>query len=260
MVAGNELKRINDVLGSSHYVKSTMLFKLVPHGEIQKNSFDIKFDSGATVQVAWENSFGAGDEIPFEFTFFDEKGNLLKDILYGYRIEDSNGNKLYENAGNNPNFFGIWTIEGINMQKLKIPSQGLYTFTISLLGTGIVDTDFTYSGLGSSIIEIGPGGQKSTLTKPSPSDEISIPDWVRNNAGWWSAGQIGDNDFASGIEYMIKEGIINVPTTSTGEVTGESVIPDWIRNNAGWWADGLISDEDFANGLQYLIKIGVISV
>jgi len=260
MVAGNELKRINDVLGPSHHDKSTMLFKLVPQGEIQKNSFDIKFDSGATVQVAWENSFGAGDEIPFEFTFFDEKGNLLKDILYGYRIEDSNGNKLYENSGNAPNFFGLWAIEGINIQKLKIPSQGLYTFTISLLGTGIVDTDFTYSGLGSSIIEIGQGGQKSTLTKPSPSDEISIPDWVRNNAGWWAGGQIGDNDFASGIEYMIKEGIINVPTTSTDEVTGESVIPDWIRNNAGWWADGLISDEDFANGLQYLIKIGVISV
>jgi len=72
--------------------------------------------------------------------------------------------------------------------------------------------------------------------------EISIPDWVRNNAGWWAGGQIGDNDFASGIEYMIKEGSINVPTTNTGRATGDSVIPDWVRNNAGWWADGQISD------------------
>jgi len=51
MVAGSELKRINDVLGPSHYDKSTMLFKLVPQGEIQKNSFDIKFDSGAIGKV-----------------------------------------------------------------------------------------------------------------------------------------------------------------------------------------------------------------
>ena len=59
---------------------------------------------------------------------------------------------------------------------------------------------------------------------------------------------------------MIKEGIIKVPTTSSGQTSEDAVIPDWVRNNAGWWADGLISDEDFANGLQFLIQNGIISV
>ncbi|MDX1372924.1 MAG: hypothetical protein R3321_10660, partial [Nitrososphaeraceae archaeon] len=38
--------------------------------------------------------------------------------------------------------------------------------------------------------------------------EISIPDWVKTNAGWLANGQIADSEFVAGIEYMIKEGII----------------------------------------------------
>ena len=98
------------------------------------------------------------------------------------------------------------------------------------------------------------------IKKETTPQEISIPNWVRNNAGWWSSGQIGDNDFASGIEFMIKEDIIRVPSTTSGPASEDAVIPDWVRNNAGWWADGLISDEDFANGLQFLIQNGIISV
>jgi len=92
------------------------------------------------------------------------------------------------------------------------------------------------------------------------SNKIMIPDWVRNNAGWWSTNQIEDNDFASGIEFMIKEGIITVPLTSNGQSSENSVIPDWVRNNAGWWSERLISDKEFANGLQYLIVNSIISV
>ena len=89
--------------------------------------------------------------------------------------------------------------------------------------------------------------------------EVSIPNWVRNNAEWWAAGQIGDSDFASGIEFMIKEGIIRVPVTEKQE-NSEAVIPDWVRNNAEWWSQGLISDKDFASGLQFLIANGIIAV
>ena len=37
-----------------------------------------------------------------------------------------------------------------------------------------------------------------------------IPDWVRNNAGWWSDGQIDDNSFVQGIQFMIKEGLMKI--------------------------------------------------
>ena len=37
-----------------------------------------------------------------------------------------------------------------------------------------------------------------------------IPEWVKTNAGWWSDGQIDDKTFATGIEFLIKIGLIVV--------------------------------------------------
>jgi hypothetical protein len=42
------------------------------------------------------------------------------------------------------------------------------------------------------------------------SSEIIIPDWVRNNAGWWSERLISDKEFANGLQYLIVNGIISV--------------------------------------------------
>ena len=35
-----------------------------------------------------------------------------------------------------------------------------------------------------------------------------VPSWIKNNAGWWAEGQINDNTFVSGIQYLVKVGII----------------------------------------------------
>jgi len=100
--------------------------------------------------------------------------------------------------------------------------------------------------------------------------ESKIPDWIRNNAKWWSEGSIGDSDFISGIQFLIQNkafGVENVenPLPAEGgedpeyaESTRE--IPRWIKHNAGWWSQGLISDEDFLSGIQYLVENGIISV
>src|SRR5574341_1027962 len=54
----------------------------------------------------------------------------------------------------------------------------------------------------------------SSMLHAAYSEEIKIPDWVRNNAKWWSNGEIDDKTFAGGIQYMIKEGIISVSVDS----------------------------------------------
>ena len=41
-------------------------------------------------------------------------------------------------------------------------------------------------------------------------NEYLIPNWVKNNAKWWSEDQIDDKTFANGIEFLIKVGIIVV--------------------------------------------------
>jgi hypothetical protein len=37
-----------------------------------------------------------------------------------------------------------------------------------------------------------------------------VPDWVKNNAKWWADGQISDGDFVKGIQYLVKQGIIQI--------------------------------------------------
>jgi hypothetical protein len=90
-------------------------------------------------------------------------------------------------------------------------------------------------------------------------NEISIPDWIRNNALWWSEKQIDDITFIQGIEYLIKNNIIVIPQTSQEDSESKD-IPSWIRNNAGWWADGQIDDKTFVQGLEFLIQKGIIRV
>jgi len=88
-----------------------------------------------------------------------------------------------------------------------------------------------------------------------------IPGWIKNNAKWWSEGQIGDSDFVGGIQHMIKEDIISIPNLpEQASTTAEEHVPDWIRNNAGWWADGLISEDDFVGGIKWLVENGIIKV
>jgi hypothetical protein len=39
-----------------------------------------------------------------------------------------------------------------------------------------------------------------------------VPARVKNNAGWWADGTITDNEFVSGIQHLIKTGVISVST------------------------------------------------
>ncbi len=40
--------------------------------------------------------------------------------------------------------------------------------------------------------------------------ETKVPDWIKNNAKWWADGQISDQDFVKGIQFLVEKGIIRV--------------------------------------------------
>ena len=49
-------------------------------------------------------------------------------------------------------------------------------------------------------------------------EERTIPYWIKNNAGWWADNKISDDDFTSGLEYMIENNIIKVSTQTNSEL------------------------------------------
>ena len=49
----------------------------------------------------------------------------------------------------------------------------------------------------------------------SAQEDYNIPAWIKNNAAWWSQGQIDDASFVSGITYMIENGIMEISQSNT---------------------------------------------
>ena len=98
-----------------------------------------------------------------------------------------------------------------------------------------------------------------SITYAQPIHQM-LPDWIKNTAGWWSLAQISDQDFAKGLEYLIKEDIINVPKGTASEGQAEPQIPSWLRKNAGWWSQGLISDNEFLKSIQWMINNEFIKI
>jgi len=104
------------------------------------------------------------------------------------------------------------------------------------------------------------------LVPNSSAQDAQIPGWIKNVAGWWASGDISENEFLTGIEYLINNNIISLHSISCNEkiesqtTSSAEMIPDWIKNNASWWSDNLIDDIDFINGLQYLIKHKIIKI
>lgn len=92
----------------------------------------------------------------------------------------------------------------------------------------------------------------------STNDAKAIPSWVKNNAHYWSIGNIGDNDFVKGIQYLIQQKIITMPPTTQG-ASSQTTIPSWVKKDAGWWSEGEMSDDDFIKAIQYLVINGIIS-
>ena len=266
LITNTELTKISNAMTSNDDM-DIMKLKLIPQSEVSKTSTEFylvdttNFEQvPTTVNVSWDARYGAGDEIPFEITFFDKDRNLIKDVKYAYSLIDENDQIVETSSGDDPNNPGIVSIEGIDVPQIFVPSQGQYRLDILVYGTGL-DYDPTYAGIGSAIIEIGPSLPKDTvITPPDVKPPTAIPEWIKNNAGWWADGAIGDSDFVQGIQFLIKEGIMKIPPTTQGPGSGGNEIPEWIKNNAGWWADGAIGDSDFVQGIQFLIKEGIMSI
>ena len=110
-----------------------------------------------------------------------------------------------------------------------------------------------------------------TSTVPPEPESIQVPEWVKNNAGWWAEGNLEDSTFVNGLEFLVQEGIIDVPTTANVSkdpdqeeeiLEPEQVqeIPSWIKNTAQWWSEELITEKEFIQVVEYLIKTGAIKI
>ncbi len=61
------------------------------------------------------------------------------------------------------------------------------------------------------IIPFLPCGGAAAVATSDPTLEVKlVPNWVKNNAGWWATDQISDEVFINAIQYLIQKGILQV--------------------------------------------------
>ena len=231
---------LRDILENQKQNNNDMRFSLKPVDNAKLST--VTGNGQFRITVDWEpKDIRSNSEVTFLFEITDV---FLKNrpVAVDYELSViQNGNVLTSTNG---------------MSSDSKEDKEEFTVFIPESVSGPVTLQFDNLG-GNSLARVG---IPIVVDRISDDEGISIPDWVRNNAGWWADGQINDSDFASGIEFMIKQKIIVVPISNGSQDVDDVSIPDWVRNNAGWWADGTISDKDFANGIQFLVSKGIISV
>ena len=264
LVTGPELERINQQLGPDNHASKKMSFEIVPQGEAVRNSAEFYLVTpndntrvNSTVKISWDSTYGVNDEIPFDFAFLDETGDLLRDVKYAYSVVNHNTGETIMSAGTDADRLGIEASEGIDVQKIAIPTHDTYRIDVVILGQGF-DFDPTYAGIGSAMIEVGPssGIVKEITTQET---EVKLPSWIKGSAEAWSLGITDDSTFLQSIEWLIDNGVIVIPPT---EVAGDAAgsIPSWVKDTAEAWSAGIIDDGAFVGGIAWLIENGVIAV
>ncbi|MGQ0791967.1 MAG: hypothetical protein ACT4NJ_07080 [Nitrosopumilaceae archaeon] len=91
------------------------------------------------------------------------------------------------------------------------------------------------------------------------TDDKVVPVWVKSNAKWWSDDKIDTENFISGLEYLVNEGIISV-SLPEGIDNSISEVHPWIKNTAGWWANDMISEDEFITAIEWMISNNIIQV
>ncbi|MHA7733847.1 peptidase [Nitrosopumilus sp. S6] len=212
---------------------------------------EIQFNDQFSALIQYDSIFSQEKELTLSLAFF-ENGEYIENVRYGYSIIYPNGVEEL-NTGGNQKILGITLPQGNEIREFGKAQEGKYEIQLVLIGKDFTDLPkYLYSKFDLELIENTENAQK-------PSSSKEIPAWIKNNAAWWAEGSIDDSSFTKGLEFLIKEKIMNV--NSVVETTSSSKeIPAWIKNNAAWWAEGSIDESSFVLGIEFLIKQGIIQV
>jgi hypothetical protein len=247
-VSGEELKIIEKKITDKH----TMIVQISPDTSSALKTADIKFSNNYKATISYDPRYGASKDVPFTIAFYDSSGALAKDLRYAYSVKNPKGEEFIVNTGTGSSL-GISVPSGVDSRKITIPAEGKYTLQLVLTGRGLADFNPFVPATFSFDVS------SKTSPSPSPAEQAAIPAWIKTNAKFWSDGKITDKDFVSGIQYLIKQGIVKIPKTDAAKTTSTQ-IPDWVKNNAKFWSDGKITDKDFVSGIQFLVSQGIIKV
>ena len=96
------------------------------------------------------------------------------------------------------------------MSRLLHTSPGSITIPVQFSENGSHMVHIEMEGILFQPIPLETAGFTINVGEAPPPTETSIPGWIKNNAGWWADGQIDDNSFVSGLQWLISNGIMKI--------------------------------------------------
>ena len=259
-INNDPFKDIEETIQKEELLNCATKFFDYESGRISTNTYSMMIQYNYSPETPIE-----GCNIDWKINFISKYNDMeiLDQVHYDIWVVDENGNKLRSYAqeiGKNNLFNEFGQVHHLIPVNEK---AGLVRYAIFVHGTGAEQENPDVSMAGYAIIEINI--EKNPLLEKFNEDNngvksniVEIPEWIKNNAGWWAEGIIDDEAFVNGIQYLVKEKIIQISSITQESSSENNKIPEWIKNNAGWWAEGIIDDEAFVNGIQYLIEHGII--
>ena len=154
-----------------------------------------------------------GCNIDWKINFYNKYNDVefVDQVHYDIWVVDEDNNRLRSYA---QDIGRADLFNGFGQVHLLLPVEekaGIARYAIFVHGTGAEYKipDSTVGGYAIVEIEI----EENPLLKEINDNAVSspeIPSWIKNNAGWWAEGAIGDSDFVQGIQFLIKEGIMKI--------------------------------------------------
>lgn len=244
-------------------IPAPSIMAVFSHQNLNENVITVK-DIAAVRSMYGENGFFPDEQEVDAFDSFGASSDVYVIPKGGFTTASVEGllNKQRYISGVPVEITVIDPNQSINTRKVRVSSDGYFSYQTVLdenilNGTFVVFANYRDQKSQEVTFDIQYEGQE---------EESEIPQWIKNSVKWWAQGKIDELDFILGIQHLIREGILNPPTSETqtlNELENQSFgvkIPKYIKMTSLWWAEGKIGDQEFVDGVQYLLKKGYLVI
>ncbi|TBR11886.1 MAG: hypothetical protein EPO62_01105 [Candidatus Nitrosotenuis sp.] len=178
----------------------------------------------------------AGDDVGVSFKIYDVflQGKTVS-VPYDFSIV-SQGKEIFKTSGTSTDSKESW-----NTIHVSVPKDAANHITVRFENVG--------------------GNEHARAEIPIAviaKQHAAIPHWIKNNAKWWCNDSISGNEFLGGIEYLVRQNVIQTSAQPSSDQTKQ--IPGWIKENSCSWAKDAASDDEFLSGIAYLIENGMVKI
>ena len=245
-------------------ISAPSIMAVFSHQNLNENIITPK-DIAAIRSLYGENGFLSDQDNEIVFDSFQSASEEYVVPKGGYIVANINGliNKDMYISGAQVYITIIDPNQLLQTRQVRVSSDGVFDFQ-KVVDESVINGTYTifanYRDEKSREITVD-------IQYEGDDEQSEIPQWIKNSIKWWAEDKINEHDFILGIQYLIRNGILNPPSPENQSIENNEEsqalgikIPKYVKQNALWWSQDKITDDEFFDGVQYLMKKGFLVI